>query len=111
MVLLLQNREQMQLLREQPALLRSAIEESLRFEAPFQQGWRVSTDDIELGGRVVRRGQMLRFMIGAANRDPSRFDQPDQFDIERANNRHLTFAAASMLAWARRSRDSRRKLP
>ena len=93
MLLLLQNREQMQLLREEPALLKSAIEESLRLEAPFQQGWRVSADDIELGGRLVHRGEMLRYMIGAANRDPSRFDQPDRFDIERGNNRHLTFGS------------------
>jgi cytochrome P450 len=93
MLLLLQNGEQMQLLRREPSLLRSAIEESLRFEAPFQQGWRVSTEDIEVGGRLVRRGQMLRFMIGAANRDPGRFEQPDRFDIARGNNRHLTFGS------------------
>jgi len=93
MLLLLQNPEQMHLLRDQPSLLKSAIEESLRFEAPFQQGWRISSEDIELGGRLIRRGQMLRFMIGAANRDPARFEQPDRFDIGRGSNRHLTFGS------------------
>jgi len=90
-LLLLQNPEQMRRLREEPTLIRSTIEESLRFEAPFQQGWRVSSVDIELHGRQVHQGQMLRFMIGAANRDPDQFDQPDRFDIARSSNKHLTF--------------------
>jgi cytochrome P450 len=91
MLLLLQNPEEMRRLRQEPTLIRNAIEESLRFEAPFQQGWRVSGVDIELRGRQLRKGQMLRFMIGAANRDPDRFDQPDRFDITRSSNKHLTF--------------------
>ena len=90
-LLLLKNPEQMKKLRREPALLKNAIEESLRFEAPFQQGWRVCTENIELGGRQLDRGQMIRFMIGAANRDPDRFDWPDRFDIGRTGTRHLTF--------------------
>ena len=93
MFLLLRNADQMQRLREDPTLLRNAIEESLRYEAPFQQGWRVSSKDIELGGRPIRRGQMVRFMIGAANRDPDRFEEPDRFEIGRPSIKHLTFGS------------------
>lgn len=92
-LLLLRSAEQMHRLREEPTLLTNAIEESLRYEAPFQQGWRVSSEDIELGGRPIRRGQMMRFMIGAANRDPDRFEEPDRFEIGRAGIKHLTFGS------------------
>lgn len=92
-LLLLRNTEQMHRLREEPTLLKNAIEESLRYEAPFQQGWRVSSEDIELGGRHIRRGQMVRYMIGAANRDPNRFEEPDRFEIGRPSIKHLTFGS------------------
>lgn len=78
-------------LRSDPSLLPSAIEEFLRFESPIQQTARLAPDDIELGGKGIRKNDAVIAVIGAANRDPARFADPHSFDIGRTDNRHLTF--------------------
>ncbi len=88
---LLANPDQMQLLREKPELLASALEESLRFESPVSRQSRLMKADAELGGKTLKKGEMLFQMLNAANRDPEYFADPDKFDIQRQNNRHMAF--------------------
>lgn len=78
-------------LREQPALLPDAVEEFLRFDSPVQGLVRIATHEIEAGGQRIRAGDALLLMIGAANRDPQRFSEPDRLDLGRPDNRHLSF--------------------
>ena len=75
----------------EPSLIESAIEECLRFESSNQLGNRMTTVDTEIGGLPVARGTPVTLCIGAANRDPEQFAEPDRFDIRRAPNRHLAF--------------------
>lgn len=78
-------------LLEDPSLIESAVEECLRFESSNQLGNRMTTSDTEIGGVTVARGTPITLCIGAANRDPEQFAEPDRFDIRRAPNRHLAF--------------------
>lgn len=78
-------------LREDPRLLPSAVEEMLRFESPIQRGWRRVANDDELHGRRLFEGQLVYLMLGAADRDPRVFEQPDEFRPDRAENRHVAF--------------------
>ena len=78
-------------LRENPSLLTSAIEEMLRYESPVARQPRVIKDDVELGGQKLRKGQVAFQMLNAANRDPAYFPDPETFNIERQNNKHLAF--------------------
>ena len=91
--LLLSHPDQFARLREDRSLLPSALEEILRFHHPDQSTStpRWVTEDLVLGDRQLRRGDRVRFGIGAANRDPEQFDDPERFDITRAPNRHLSF--------------------
>jgi pimeloyl-[acyl-carrier protein] synthase len=90
--LLLRHREQLELLQRQPELWPSAIEEMLRFESPVQLGtFRRATAPIEIAGGTVNSGSAVTAVIGAANRDPEQFPDPDRFDITRTPNRHLAF--------------------
>jgi cytochrome P450 len=77
----------------QPALLRTAVEEMLRYESPVQLGNRITTEATELGGIALPAGTQIHLGIGAANRDPAQFPAPDHFDVARTPNRHLAFAA------------------
>ncbi|MFN0160869.1 MAG: cytochrome P450 [Burkholderiales bacterium] len=77
-------------LRAKPQLINLAAEEFLRFEAPTQRGIRTARGDFVVGGQRIREGDILHIMIGAANRDPARFADPDTLDIERNPNRHAT---------------------
>ena len=88
---LLLNPGQWQLLRDEPTLVPVAVEELLRFESPIQHTARVAGDDVELGGRQIRKRQAVIAVLGAANRDPQRFPEPDRLDIRRGDNRHLAF--------------------
>lgn len=89
---LLRHPAQRALLQRQPDLLPSAIEEMLRFESPVQRAtFRLTTDAITIGGATIEQGQQVSAVIGAANRDPEQFPQPDNFDITRQPNRHLAF--------------------
>ena len=80
-----------QRLIENPALIRSAVEEFLRFESSNQLGNRRAVQDAEIGGVRVSAGSLITLCIGAANRDPAQFPDPDRLDIAREPNRHLGF--------------------
>jgi cytochrome P450 len=75
-----------------PELARSAVEEMLRFESSNQLGNRIATAAFEIGGERLPEGTQITLCIGAANRDPAQFPDPDRFDIAREPNRHLAFA-------------------
>jgi cytochrome P450 len=81
--------EQYEQLRRNPALVRSAFEESLRWDSPSRMGGRITTRDVETEGHVVPRGERCGLMFGAANRDPSKWPDPDRFDIRRDLRGHL----------------------
>ncbi|MBX8631636.1 MAG: cytochrome P450 [Thermoplasmata archaeon YP2-bin.285] len=89
---LMRNREQMQLLCDDRSLLRSAIEEFLRYDPPVQMVARGVMADSILSGHPVSSGSKVIAVIGAANRDPEVFENPDRLDITRKNNRHLSFS-------------------
>lgn len=89
--LILSHPEQWQKLRLNPALLNSAIEEMLRYESPVARQPRLIKGDVELGGKKMLDGQVAFQMLNAANRDPDYFADPDRFDIERQNNKHIAF--------------------
>ena len=78
---------------ETPDLIAPAIEEFLRFESSNQLGNRRATRDAEIAGVKIGPGQLVTLGIGAANRDPKAFDDPERLDIARSPNRHLAFAA------------------
>ncbi|TAL94571.1 MAG: cytochrome P450 [Paraburkholderia sp.] len=78
-------------LQREPDLIASAVEECLRFESSNQLGNRMTTVDTEIGGVAVAKGTPVTLCIGAANRDPEQFAEPDRFDIRREPNRHLAF--------------------
>lgn len=89
---LLKHPVQFDLLKQQPDLINSAIEEMLRYESPIQQGtFRVTTTPIEVGGQPIGCGEQIVALIGAANRDPEQFENPEDFDIKRTSNKHLGF--------------------
>jgi cytochrome P450 len=90
---LLRNPEQMQALREAPEMIRSAVEELLRYESPVQFTARVLKEDIEVCGQSIRKGWTIFCMLGAANRDPKQFKEPDKLDLKCLNNQHLAFSA------------------
>jgi cytochrome P450 len=88
---LLRHRDQWQLLKENPDLLPSAIEEMLRYESPVARQPRLMKRDAEMGGKQLREGQMVFQMLNAANRDPDYFTKPDRFDLRRQKNPHMAF--------------------
>ncbi len=75
-----------------PSLIPSSIEELLRFESPIQYTSRLTPKDVQIGGQTIRQRQAVIVVMGAANRDPERFTDPDRLDICRQDNRHLAFA-------------------
>lgn len=95
MLALLCHRDQWEKLRADPSLIPSAIEELLRYESPSQHTARMAPEDAELGGKQIRKRQAVIAVMGAANRDPERFSDPDRLDICRQDNRHVAFAWAS----------------
>jgi len=76
-------------------LIPSTVEELLRYESPSQQTTRIAPEDLVLGGKHIRAGQAVIAVMGAANRDPERFPDPDRLDVARTDNRHLAFGWAS----------------
>jgi cytochrome P450 len=77
----------------EPALIKTAVEEFLRFESPNQLGNRITAEPAELGGIELAPGTQITLCIGAANRDPAVFAEPHELDIARAPNRHLAFGS------------------
>jgi len=88
---LLRNPEVLQQLRSDLSLIPSAVEELLRYESPSQHTARITPEDVELGGKKIRRRDAVIAVMGAANRDPERFPDPDRLDIHRKDNRHVAF--------------------
>jgi cytochrome P450 len=80
---------------EQPGLIKTAVEEILRYESSNQLGNRMTTEQVELGGVTLAPGTPVTLCIGAANRDPAQFSDPEIFDIGRTPNRHLAFATGA----------------
>ena len=83
--------ERRRLIKE-PALIKTAIEEFLRFESSNQLGNRITLQDTEIAGIAMPRGTRIHLCIGGANRDPAQFPDPDRLDLGRTPNRHLAFA-------------------
>jgi cytochrome P450 len=92
---LLRHPDQLRRLQEDLTLIPAAVEELLRYESPSQHTARLAPDDVELGGKTIRKRQAVIAVMGAANRDPERFPDPDRLDLGRQDNRHLAFAWAS----------------
>ncbi len=91
MLALFRNPDQMELLRENANLIESAVEEFLRYDNSVQRQMRVASEDIELHGDIIRRGQHIALFVGAAGRDPYHFPDPDRLDITRTPNKHIGF--------------------
>jgi len=92
---LLRHPLEMERLRLDSSLIASAVEELLRYESPSQHTARLAPTDVELGGKQIRKRQAVIAVMGAANRDPDRFPDPDRLDVSRADNRHLAFGWAA----------------
>jgi pimeloyl-[acyl-carrier protein] synthase len=88
---LLRNPDVQEDLRNNLSLIGSAVEELLRFESPSQHTARLANEDLEIGGKQIRKRQAVMAVMGAANRDPERFTDPDRLDIRRKDNRHVAF--------------------
>ncbi len=93
LVLLHQHPDQKARLIAQPELIKSAIDEILRVESSNQLGNRITAEQVEVAGMTMPAGTQITLCIGAANRDPAQFPDPDRFDIARTPNRHLAFGA------------------
>lgn len=95
MLSLLRNPSELARVLNDPALIPSTVEELLRYESPSQQTTRMAPDDGVLGDKQIRARQAVIAVMGAANRDPERFPDPDRLDVGRTDNRHLAFGWAS----------------
>lgn len=93
LVALLEHPDQKQLLLSEPALIRTAVEEILRYESSNQLGNRITTEPLTIGGHEMGAGTMITICIGAANRDPAVFSDPERMDVSRKPNRHLAFGS------------------
>ena len=88
---LLRNPDELQRLRDDPALLNGAVDEFLRFDSPVQLDGRVAREPVELRGKRISPGQRVLCLLGAANRDPQAFPDPDRLDVGRSAGNHLSF--------------------
>src|SRR3954466_6879620 len=95
LVALDRNPDQKRRLIDNPELIKTAVEEMLRYESSNQLGNRMTTERVELGGIMLDAGTSITLCIGAANRDPAQFPDPESFDIARTPNRHLAFATGA----------------
>jgi cytochrome P450 len=88
---LLRNPAELERLRREPDLLENAIEELLRYDSPVQATVRIATEDVAIGDALIPKDAATLVLIGAANRDPAVFAEPDRLDLARENVRHLSF--------------------
>jgi cytochrome P450 len=88
---LLRHPDQRKRLQEDPSLITTAVEELLRFDGPVQRTARIPSEDVTFGGKTIGKGEMVMPFIGAADRDPAQFPDPDRLDIGRTENRHIAF--------------------
>ena len=91
-VALFRHPDQLQLLKDTPALTKNAVEEFLRYDASVQMNHRVALDGATVGGVDISRREMVCIFIGAVNRDPERFPEPDRLDLSRDLTHHLAFS-------------------
>lgn len=82
-------------LRDHPEIAGTAVEELLRFESPVQHTARIAPEDMQLGGKTIKKGSRVVAVLAAANRDPNRFSDPDRLNLTRSDNRHLAFGWAA----------------
>jgi len=92
LIALIRNPEQLAILRAEPKRIEGAIDELLRYDGPVQLTSRMPTEDREVCGHAVRKGQQLILMLAGANRDPEQFEHPDRLDVTREDVRHLAFS-------------------
>ena len=85
---LLRHPEQLHMLRSEPSLIAGAVDELLRYDSPVQVVGRTATQNLEVGGRSIRKGQGIVLLLGSANRDPEVFDQPERLDVQTAWAQH-----------------------
>jgi pimeloyl-[acyl-carrier protein] synthase len=89
---LLRHPDHLAKLKNDPSLAKNAVEEILRYDSPVQLTTRIALEDIQVGGHTIRRGQAISMLLGAANRDPEQFPDPDTFDITRSGaDKHVGF--------------------
>jgi cytochrome P450 len=88
---LLRHSAQLDALRADASIVESAIEELLRYDSPVQRTGRIAQSDVEVGGHRIPAGEIVLALLGAANRDPAHFPEPDRLDLRRPDNRHLAF--------------------
>lgn len=94
MLALMQHPDQMQKLKDDPGLIRTAVEEMLRYNGPVETPTvRWAFQDVEIGGKVIPKGELVMPVLLAANRDPAVFENPNTFDITRDPNRHIAFGS------------------
>lgn len=94
-VLLLKHPKQLMELKEKPFLIEGAVEEILRFESPTQMTARIASEDITINQTTMKKGDQVYILLGAANHDPNKFQDPHLFDIMRYPNPHLAFGYGS----------------
>jgi cytochrome P450 len=90
---LFNNPDQLQLYLDDPSLKASAVEEILRFDSPVQVAGRIAAEPVQIGGQQIETGQRVIMVLGAANRDPERFPDPDRLRLDRPDNKHMAFGA------------------
>jgi cytochrome P450 len=95
LVALSQHESEKRRLIAEPDMIKTAVEEMLRYESSNQLGNRMIVEPVELGGIAMPAGTPVTLCIGAANRDPAQFPDPERFDIARNPNRHLAFATGA----------------
>jgi hypothetical protein len=88
---LLRHPEQLDRLRSSPELLEDGVDELLRYDSPVQLVARFALEDLEFGGKKIKKGKMISMLMGAANRDPKHFPDPDRLDLTRDNSQSLVF--------------------
>jgi cytochrome P450 len=88
---LLRHPEQLGRLRAEPGLVPNAVEELLRYDSPVQRTARITTTEVEIAGHAIGKGAMVVTALGAANRDPAQFPDPDRLDVARRDPRHISF--------------------
>lgn len=97
---LLRHPEQMKRLRDDPALIESALDELIRFDGPIHLTARVASEDVLIAGTPIAAGEQAIVLLGAADRDPSRFSDPDRLDLSRSENPHLGFGGGTHTCFA-----------
>jgi cytochrome P450 len=85
--------DQLAKLRSDPTLARNAFEEAVRFESPVQTFFRTTTREVEIGGHSIGEGEKVLMFLGAANRDPRRWENPDSYDITRRTSGHVGYGS------------------